>query len=110
MTSTGKRVGLNIARVASLSFAEIGCKGKRISHNIIEVHTNKGPDYVLEWLGSNKLRPGSYGKYSPIDKSREYRPSNMTVSDLRKIMEDYPGKGDCKDHSYLWWEKIQQRY
>ena len=110
MTTTGKRVGLNIARVVSLGFAEIGCEGKRISHNIIEVHTNKGPDYVLEWLGENKLRPGYYAKYSPIDGSREYRPSNMTVSDLRKIMEDYPGEGDCKDHSYLWWKKIKQKY
>jgi hypothetical protein len=110
MTSTGKRVGLNIARVCSFGLSEIKCKGKRISHNIIEVHTNKGPDYVLEWLNGNKLRPGSYGMYSPIDGSRPYEPSNMTLADLRKIMEDNPGYGDCKDHSYLWWEKIKQNY
>ena len=110
MITTGKRVGITIARVCTFGLAEIGCKGKRTSHNIIKVHTNKGPDYVLEWLSGNMLRPGYYQCYSPIDGTRTYYPSNMTVSDLRQIMNDYPGDGDCKDHSYFWWKKINQRY
>lgn len=110
MTSTGNRVGLNIARVASLGFSEIALKGKRISHNVIEVITNKGPDYTLEWYNENMLRCGTYQRYSPIDGEREYHPSNMTLKDLRNLMNNYPGWGDCKDHSYYWWEKIKQIY
>ena len=110
MTSTGNRVGLNIARVATLGIAEIGLKGKRISHNIIEVIIDKGPNYTLEWYNGIYLRCGSYGRESPIDGQRTYYPSNMTVSDLRSIMNNYPGLGDCKDRSYYWWEKIKQKY
>ena len=110
MTSTGKRVGLNILRIGTLGFAEIGLKGKRISHNVIEVITDKGPNYTLEWLDEIYLRCGTYGRVSPIDGERTYYPSNMTVSDLRSIVNNYPGSGDCKDHSYYWWEKIKQRY
>ena len=103
MTSTGKRVGLNVLRSCTFGLSEIGLKGKRISHSI-------GPDYVLEWLGENMLRAGSYCCESPIDGSKTYSPSNMTLSDLRQLMNYYPGSGDCKDHVNFWWEKIKQRY
>lgn len=110
MTSTGKRVGMNIARISTFGFSEIAFKGKRISHNVIEVITDKGPNYTLEYYNGNKLRCGTYSRTSPIDGSRDYCPSNMSLSDLRKIMNDYPGSGDCKDHSYYWWRKIKEKY
>ena len=60
MIAKGKEIGLNVARGFSLGFSEIGCEGKDISHDIIVVSTNKGPNYVLEWLDENMLRPGYY--------------------------------------------------
>ena len=33
---------------------------------------------------------------------RNYTHKNMTLSDLRKIMNDNPGESDCKDHARLW--------
>ena len=112
MTTKGKEIGLSFARAGTFGFSEIKCKGKRISHDIIVVVTDKGPNYVLEWLNKNKLRPGFYDKYykKEYDQKYDYTPTNMKLSNLRKIMDDNPGEGDCKDHAKLWWEKIKKKY
>ena len=112
MITKGKEIGLNVARGFSLGFSEIGCEGKDISHDIIVVITNKGPNYVLEWLDRNMLRPGYYDKYyrKKYKKKYNYSPNNMKLSDLRSIMNSNPGEGDCKDHARLWWKIIKEKY
>ena len=123
MSKTSIRVGLGIIRGvvdgATLGLAEAGFRGQRFSHDIIKVYTSTGPDYVLEYLGSsssssssssdgNYLHAGYYGKWSPIDGTCEHRPKNMMLSDLRIIMDDNPGYGNCKDHAKIWWRKIKE--
>ena len=112
MTNKNKENWLNFARAATGYLSEMKLGGKDISHDIIVVITNKGPNFVLEWLGDIMLRPGYYGKYchKRYFKARDYTPKNMTLSDLRKIMNDNPGEGDCKDHAKLWWRKIKEKY
>ena len=125
MSKTSTRVGLGIARGfidgISLGTAEAFFRAQRFSHDIIEVTTSIGPDYVLEYLGSsssssssssngNYLHAGYYGKWSPIDGTYTYSPSNMKLSDLRSLMNKNPGYGNCKDHANVWWKKIKQKY
>ena len=123
MSKTSTRVLLGIARgvvdTVTLGGAEAGFRGQRFSHDIIKVHTQTGPNYVLEYLGSssscsssssdgNCLRPGYYSKWSPIDGVYSHSPSNMTLSQLRNIMKNNPGYGNCKDHAKVWWKKIKK--
>ena len=125
MSKVSTRVILGILRGVldgvTLGGAEGGFRGQRFSHDIIKVHTSTGPDYVLEYLGSsssssssssdgNCLQPGYYSKWSPIDGCYEHKPSNMMLSDLRSIMNDNPGYGNCKDHAKVWWAKIKEKY
>ena len=123
MSKTSTRVGLGIIRGVvdgvTAGLAEAGFRGQRFSHDIIKVYTSYGPDYVLEYLGSsssssssssdgNYLHAGYYGKWSPIDGTCEHRPKDMMLSDLRMIMENNPGYGNCKDHAKIWWRKIKE--
>ena len=125
MSKTSTRVWLGIARgfvdAATLGGAEAGFRGQRFSHDIIKVTTSTGPNYVLEYLGSsssssssskdgNTLHAGYYGKWSPIDGIYAHSPNNMTLSDLRSIMDNNPGYGNCKDHAKVWWKKIKEKY
>ena len=113
LASKGGEIATIGLRTITLGLAEIWCKGKDLSHDIIVVETDKGFNYVLEWLRGNKLRPGYYNIFNrnSYDKKYNYTPKkNMKLSDLRKIMNEYPGKGDCKDHVRFWWEKIKENY
>ena len=125
MSKTSTRVRLGIVRgvVDGVTFggAEAFLRGQRFSHDIIKVTTSTGPNYVLEYLGSsssssssssdgNCLHAGYYGKWSPIDGSYTYSPSNMKLSDLRSLMNNNPRYGNCKDHANVWWKKIKQKY
>ena len=125
MSKTSTRVGLGIGRgiidAATLGIGEAFFRGQRFSHDIIKVTTSTGPNYVLEYLGSsssssssssdgNYLHAGYYGRWSPIDGSYTYSPSNMKLSDLRSLMNNNPGYGNCKDHAKVWWKKIKKKY
>ena len=112
MASKGEEITTIILRTLTLGVAEIWCEGKDLSHDIIVVETDKGSPYVLEWSGENKLRPGYYNKYNRknYDEKYDYTPTNMKLSDLRNIMYNNPGKGDCKDHVRYWWKIIKKKY
>ena len=114
MTSKLNEALIDAARAGSLGFGEIKAKGKRISHDIIVVITDKGPNYVLEWNDSNMLRAGYYNKYYQNKYNAEkydYTPKKeMKLSDLRNLMNENEGDGDCKDHARLWWKKIKEKY
>ncbi len=113
LTNKAKEIGSIFLRTLTLGIAEIWCEGKDLSHDFIVVGTDKGFNYVLEWLGGNKLRPGYYNilNRNHYDKKYDYTPKkNMRLSDLRNIMNNNPGEGDCKDHVRLWWKIIQDKY
>ena len=114
IASKGGEIATTGLRIISLGLLEILGEGKDLSHDMIVVETDKGFNYVLEWLGgNNKLRPGYYTIFNrnSYDKKYDYTPKkNMKLSDLRKIMNKYPGYGDCKDHVRFWWEKIKENY
>ena len=139
MSKTSTRVGLGIGRgildTVSLGIAEAFFRGQRFSHDIILAYTKceKCGDscyYTLEFLGSsslsgcsgssssssrssssdNVLSAGIYLKYSPIDGCYTFKPNNMKLCNLRSIMENNPGWGNCKDHAKLWWRKIKNDY
>ena len=113
LASIGGEIATIGFRTLTLGLSEIIFKGKDLSHDIIVVETDKGSNYVLEWLLGNKLRPGYYSIFNrnSYNKKYDYTPKkNMKLSDLRKIMNKYPGYGDCKDHVRFWWEKIKENY
>ena len=118
MSSTGERVGLGIGRgildVFTLGMAEIGFRGQRYTHDVIEAKisckTHGTQYYTLELVGYKALCQGYYGCYSPIDGVGEYTPRKyMTLDDLRYIKDNY-GSGNCKDHANTWWNKIKDWY
>ena len=125
MVKDSTRIGIHIGRgildAITLGVVEAGFRGQTFTHDLIEAITNKGPDYTLEYLGSssssssssedgNCLRCGKYETYIPFVGVYEFEPKNMYLSDLRKIKNDNPGYGNCKDHAKVWWKKIKEKY
>ena len=81
MSKDNTRIGLHIARgfvdFFTLGLAEAGFRGQTFTHDLIEVITEIGPDYTLEYLGSsssssssskdgNCLSCGKYTTYIPF--------------------------------------------